>query len=280
MTQALQSEMGSLSAGSMSGILVLTSSESKRLIAKAVTALPEVKAALKRGRVVIANGSTTAFVVEEILSVKLDKAMYCSGLIFDGAMGVIQSEHRSNPYVLVDGKTVPITYGEALKDFEAGDVFIKGANAVDPKGHVGILLGSNVSGTIGAAIGPIVARGAHLIVPVGLEKLVPDVIEASRKCGLRKLKYPIQGTAGYFPVVTATVVTELQALKTLTGVTATHVASGGIGGSEGSVILVVEGTEEQVNQAYQIINSIKGEPPIPGPGEKGIVYGPERASGA
>jgi hypothetical protein len=37
------------------------------------------------------------------------------------------------------------------------------------------------------------------------------------------------------PVVNATVVTEIQALRILTGVKTTHVASGSIGGCEGAV---------------------------------------------
>jgi hypothetical protein len=273
MTQAVQPEVEEATVAGVSGVVVLSPSESRRLLAKAVVALPGVQAALKRGRILIANGSTNAYVVEELLGIKLDRAMYCSGLIFNGAMGVIRSEHRSNPYVLIDGKPVSITYNEVLKDFEAGDVFIKGANAVDSQGHVGILLGSDVSGTIGAAIGPIVARGAHLIVPVGLEKLVPDVVEASRRCGLKRLKYPSGATAGYFPVTTAEVVTEIQALALLTGVEATHVASGGVGGSEGSVVLVVEGAGEQVQRAMQLVESIKGEPPVAGPGDKFAAFG-------
>ncbi|MFC2002033.1 hypothetical protein ACFLUZ_06005, partial [Chloroflexota bacterium] len=50
-----------------SAIVVLNSSESKRLIAKAVAVLPEVKAALKKGTLIIGWGGTNAFVAEEIL---------------------------------------------------------------------------------------------------------------------------------------------------------------------------------------------------------------------
>ena len=49
----------------VSGILVLTPAESKRLIAKAVVAMPQVKRALEKGRVIIANGTTTASVAGE-----------------------------------------------------------------------------------------------------------------------------------------------------------------------------------------------------------------------
>ena len=67
---------------------------------------------------------------------------------------------------------------------------------------------------------------------------------------------------GLVPVVTSLVVTEVQALEVLTGVTAIHVGSGGVGGSEGCVILALEGSEGTVNRAYQLVESVKGEPPV------------------
>jgi len=259
----------------VSGIVVLTPSESKRLIGKGIAALPQVQAAMKQGRIIIAFGSTNAFVVEELLGVKLDKASYVTGNTSHGRFGHTKADARVGIYMLVNGKRVEMPMGELLGQFEAGDVFIKGANAVDPYGHAGILLAGSAGGTIGTAMGTLVARGAHLIVPVGLEKLVPDVIEASCVCGQRSLRYPEGATVGLMPLVTATVITEVQALDVLTGVEATHVASGGIGGSEGSVALVVEGTEEEVQKAMRLVESIKGEPPVDLPVDKADYYGLE-----
>jgi len=37
---------------------------------------------------------------------------------------------------------------------------------------------------------------------------------------------------------------------------------GGVGGSEGSVHLSLEGDEERVNKAFELVKSIKGEPPV------------------
>jgi hypothetical protein len=61
------------------------------------------------------------------------------------------------------------------------------------------------------------------------------------------------------------VVTEIQALALLAGVEATHVASGGIGGSEGAVVLSIEGEESRVAQAFELVTSIKGEPAVTAP---------------
>jgi len=246
----------------VSGILVLTPAESKRLIARAVVAMPQVKKALEKGRVIIANGTTTAFVAEEILGRPVSKYRYAAGYIGEGKLATTPPELRMEPYVLIDGRLVDVPAKEIIQEFEADDVFIKSANAVDAKGHVGVLMANEKGGTISMAQGPVIARGCHLIVPVGLEKLVPSVIAASRKGGILRLKYAMGLKVGLMPVVNATVVTEVQALRILASVEATHVASGGIGGCEGAVALVVEGTDEAVRRAFEVVEGTKGERPI------------------
>lgn len=246
----------------VSGILVLTPAESKRLIAKAVAAMPQVKKALEKGRIIIANGTTTAFVAEEILGCQVAKHRYVAGYIGEGKLAVTPPELMMKAYVLVDGHPVDRLAKEVIPEFGADDVLIKGANAVDAEGHVGFLMADDRGGTIGMALGTLVARGCHFIVPVGLEKLVPSVTEASRKCGILRLKYAMGLKVGLMPVVNATVVTEIQALHILAGVEATHVASGGIGGCEGAVTLVVEGTDEAVRRAFGVVEGVKGEAPV------------------
>ena len=59
---------------------VLTVAESKRLIAKAVAQLPEVQSAMSEGTVVVATGTTNAYVLEELWGKKIDKRRYRSGI--------------------------------------------------------------------------------------------------------------------------------------------------------------------------------------------------------
>jgi hypothetical protein len=58
------------------------------------------------------------------------------------------------------------------------------------------------------------------------------------------------------------VVTEIEALKYLTGVKAEMIAAGGISGAEGCVWLAIEGSPEQVQQAEKLIQSVSSEPPF------------------
>lgn len=243
-------------------LLVFNPPESKRLIARGVAQLPQVAWARQHGRIVVGNGTTNAFIVEELTGERIDKVAYAAGVVWRGELGVAPGQTRLAPLVLIRGERVDRPYVEVVGEFEAGDVFIKGANAVDPQGRAGVLLGSDIGGTIGSVIGPLAMRGSHLIVAVGLEKMVPCVVTAARKCGARLVKRAHGIASGMMPLVNATVITELDALRVLADVEATHVASGGIEGSEGAVVIAVEGPEAAVDRALEIADSVKGEPPV------------------
>ncbi|MHB1416103.1 MAG: hypothetical protein ACYC1C_12715 [Chloroflexota bacterium] len=241
----------------VSGILALTPAESKRLIAKAVVRLPEVRRAREEGRIIVGNGTTTGFVAAELLGEDLPWFKFCAGLICDGMLASTRKEDRMLPYVFDKGVPVDIPSREAVAELKAHDVFVKSGNAVDPAGNVGVLMGDDMGGTIGTSLGVLAARGINLVCPVGLEKLVPSVVDAAKKCGSLRFKYALGSPVGLMPVTIGKTITEIQALDILTGVSATHVASGGIGGSEGAVVLVVEGTDEQVSRTIKLVQEIR-----------------------
>lgn len=244
------------------GIVVLVPSESKRLIAKGVLALPEVKRALKDGLFVVSRGTTTAYIAEEILGVKLPKSNCTAGIVTECRLAVTLPEEGLGPWVFRRGAKSEEPAEEALKQFTATDVSVKGANAIDPRGNVGVLAANDLGGTIGSIWPVVAARGSHLIVPAGLEKMIASVIEASWMCGNKLFKYVMGTRVALMPVVSAKVVTEIQALEVLTGVHAVHVASGGVGGSEGAVVIALEGSDATVRRAFELVQSVKGEPPI------------------
>lgn len=247
--------------GQAAALVVLNVSESKRLIAKAVATLPEVNNAFIKGTIVIARGVTAAYIVEEILGVKIAvKAQYTMGCVAGGELTTNASPDKLNPYVLRNGKPVEVSPVEALKSFTSDDVFIKGASALDREGNAAVLVAHESGGTVGEAVPIVVTRGAHFIVGVGLEKLIPSVNGAISKCSIYRFKYATGLPCALFPLPGARVVTEIQALEILAGVSATQVAAGGIGGSEGAVVLSVEGKEENLEKAFNLVKSIKGEP--------------------
>jgi len=246
--------------------VVLTVSESKRLIAKGVAALPCVKRALQKGLVVISTGTTNAYVLEEILGKTIEKAAYVTGRTTPA--NVRQSDYfpkkRLHDVVLRDGKIVEeLDRYSGANELKAGDVFIKGANALNYDRKIaGVTIGGPGSGgTVGAVMGPIISRRATLVIPVGLEKLIAhDIIE------IVNVLSEGDELANHVPTlypVTGTIVTEIEALETLfPGLRVLHVASGGVLGAEAGVRLLLCGDSEVVASALKLVESIQGEPPF------------------
>jgi hypothetical protein len=245
-------------------LVVLNPSESRRLLAKATVRLPEVQRALRRGTIIIARGITNAYVTEELLGIPVEpKAGLTVGMICGGVTTGNAGPPATTHHVIRDGKVVEgADSREEILTFGPDDVFIKGGNAIDWDGNAGILTSSLVGGTIGMAWPVLTARGSHLIMPIGLEKLVPSVIEAAKHTGVYHFKWSMGLPARVTPVVLGKVVTEIQALAVLAGVKATQVAAGGVGGSEGAVVLSIEGDEARVERAFELVKSIKGEPAV------------------
>jgi hypothetical protein len=107
------------------------------------------------------------------------------------------------------------------------------------------------------------AQGGKIIYAVGLEKLIPSVEEAARYGGRLSLGRSIGAKVGMACVADGEVVTEKEAVRRMFGIEAVHFSSGGYGGAEGSVTLIVEGEDERVNECLDLVERIKGEPPLP-----------------
>jgi hypothetical protein len=248
----------------MRALFVLTPPESKRFIAKAVAQLPEVIAAKEDGEIIIAHGSTNVRVAEEIIGECPERHKFLSGQIINRILCLTQAEEKPPIIKIKNGELSPpvSTMEETLENFGSESVFIKGANAVDPQGNVGVFMAHPSGGTIGWAFGILSARGSRLIVPVGLEKLIPSVKEAAQNLGQDTLYYSTGVKIGMFPVMNATVITEVEAFRILFDLHAVHIGGGGVSGTEGSVVLAAEGEKGNLDRAIELIESIKGEVPL------------------
>ena len=250
----------------MKAVLSLIPAESRRLIAKAVVQMDEVKAAMENGYVILNGGTTNGYVAQELFGMTdLEPQKFTAGTSTHRLLCVTDAATRTPfPIIFYKGKPSTATLAEALKDFHKETVVIKGANAVDADGNAGVIAAGFDGGTMGATIGTVVSQGLKYVVPVGLEKLIPSVEEAEMWAGAKTFDYSLGAEFGIFRIPNALVVTEIDALDILAGVEAAHVASGGIGVSAGSVVLVVEGMESEVREAISIVEAIKGEPTLPG----------------
>lgn len=256
------------------GGAILTVAESKRLIGKAVAQMPVVKNALANGMIIIIKGTTNAYVAEEITGQKVSHAAFVTGRIEPekGARNLPPTK-PVNHIILEKGKVVDIPLPEAAKKLKAGDVVMKGANALDYKNKTAAInILDPAGGTTGITMPFVIARKVNLILPVGLEKLVAgNLAETTLK--MREPVETVPATSGksknLFPgnnipsmwLVTGDIVTEIEAIKMLTGATAFQASAGGVSGAEGGVWLVFRGTPDQVKKALDLVKSVQGEPP-------------------
>jgi len=264
---------GILSAAELDKIVqagaTLTVAESKRLIGKAVAQMPIVKNALENGMVIIIKGTTNRYVAEEITGQKIVPAEFATGRLMPKQAELLPKGKTINHVILEKGKVVDIPLPDAVKKLKPGDVVMKGANALDYKNriaacnimvgpHLGFVQGPD-GGTTGMTMPSIVARKVHLIIPVGLEKQVAgDIVDLTLK-----MREPME-SLNILPsmwLLTGEIVTELEAIKILTGATAFQANAGGVGGAEGGSWLVFRGTPDQVKKAMELAKSVKGEPP-------------------
>ncbi len=257
--------------------VLLTPAESKKLIAKAIAGMDGVKKALKKGLIVLHPSSSSHFVVEEILGFKPPTEAWVCGVASPRGMcfevGVFLATQKFAAAVTSDPGTFPHSWvikdgkfsaGEALssllEQMGPGDFYIKGVNAVDPQGNVGVLVGNLVEGgTIGRVMSAQRKNGFQIIWPVGMEKLIPiSIQQAVQEVKKSAIDYSMGMPAGLFPCTGGRKIDEMEAINILSGAEAVPISAGGLGGAEGAITLMIKGDEASVKKAISFVEQSKG----------------------
>jgi hypothetical protein len=268
----------------------LVPAESKKLIAKAVTQMEVVQKALREGLIVLHPSSTTYFIFEEMTGHKPSTNVWVCGVVAPKGtcveMGTMIGGHAvsgdvkpNDPsYARGDPGTFPhcwvLRKGEfstqeplsaLLEEMGPNDVYVKGVNALDVEGKVGVLWGNlSEGGTAAFVMSTQRRKGFKVIFPAGLEKLIPFPIrEVAKEARRFEYDYSMGMPCGLLPCE-GIVVTELKAIEILSGAVSMPISAGGLGGAEGAVTLVIKGEKEQVTKAIQKIEDSKGArlPPV------------------
>jgi len=246
--------------------LSFTPSLSKRLIGQGLAATDEVRQAYRDGRILISTVTTTAHFYVALTGAWTDEAIACGMIAAKGpcvgaAMTSYLAEKGHARFWFFDkGRRVETPELEqALEGLEAGDVFVKGANALDAGGGIGVLLGMESGGFIGKALGYVQARGVTFFLPGGLEKMVyGSIAETAGHMGTRRVDYTSGMPMGLLPVAGRRFC-EIEALKVLAGVEVFHAASGGTAGGEGSVLLTVRGPAESMEKVIALYKELQAD---------------------
>jgi hypothetical protein len=237
---------------------VLGPAASKRLIARGVAAHPIVREALRSGIVILTLGTTNAYVTEELAGAPIDHGAYAAGVITD-RWDINPRIAEAKELVLQNGRPAEIESEKLLASLGAGDVIVKGGNAIDPFGVVGVLMAAPSGGTVGRYVPLAQARGVDIVIPISVAKSVHGSIgDLTLEMGSKRIELGEGLACGLYPLV-GHVVSEIEAIELLFDVRATHVASGGVGNGVGSVSLLLEGEETDVRSAHELIQSLKAK---------------------
>ncbi len=246
-------------------LVTLTPAEGKRLIARGLLGTELIQDALHNGYLCVTLGTTSSYLVEEILG-SYEKTKHIAGIVVPEGTWVTKAKYRYNDAIFyrgefLDGKKVI----DVLDELGPNDVIIKSANALDVNSTPIVLLASSTGGTVGSFLGSAAARNINIVMPCGLEKFIPSSYdEFYGEFGMHDWDFAIGTPVGAIAVPEGIPFTELDALETLFDVAAIPIAAGGVNGAEGAVTLFIEGDDDDIVMAYDFLkNDIKGEPPFP-----------------
>ena len=242
----------------MKAQIVLTVNESKRLIAKAIISLPEIKNALEKGKILLKGGTTVSAIAEKLVEIPL---RICGRISKRGTVSsqIISVKHPHS--ILVEKgkvKNIDDNIVEVVKNLERGDIIIISGNALDSQKNVGIMAGSVSGGNPGMAVSGMFSEGAEVIIPIGLEKLIPGTVrDASIAAGRKDIDISYGMAVGLIPLY-GKVITEKDAMELLADIKCTIIGKGGIMGAEGSTVMVVEGLDKEVKKILKVTKEVKG----------------------
>lgn len=244
----------------MRALVVLTHSECKRLIARGIKEHPEVKDALKNGKIFVSRGSTTAYVLEELLGETINKSHYVAGQMTGDKkdlfrFGSLKGAKRLKEVVIEKGvKREVDNFKDALQSFEPGDIIFKGGNTLGSDGVAGVYLAHPEGGTIGGIVPIAIARGISIIAPISLSRSIDDSVwELSQILGNQAIdkEYTMGLPIGVMPIP-GEVFTEFEAFELLyPEVNVFQIGASGVGTGEGSLHFLLIGEEEEVKKAYK-----------------------------
>ena len=254
--------------------IVLTPAESKKLIAKAVARLKFVRQAANKGIVALHPSSSTYFIVEELTGSKPKTNYWVCGVVTPRGMcvemamalgiGLTPHEESTDPGDLQGTWVIEKRKQGAEEKLSSlfyrmtpSDVYVKGVNALDREGNVGVLFG--LEGSMGYIQAARKKRNFTIIYPAGIEKLIPlPVKEAAKEARFTRYESGMGMPVGLYPCPAGLTINEVRAIEILSGASAIPIASGGLGGAEGAVTLVLKGESDKVKKALDFVEQSKG----------------------
>jgi len=252
-------------------VMTLTPAESKRLIAKYIVTMPEVKKAFNEGIIFLQVSSSNAYIYEELSGNEIKKEEYVCGYTFESGGCVAKFNGDSKcEYYFDHGVEKHIAFPiedpvPVFKKMGENDIIFKSGNFIDTYGNAGVYVGEadGSGGEYGKALPFIHNNGVKLFIPMILSKTVPNnCINIFNLLKIRNVDRDHSMNIIEAIGMPGRVITEIDAIKGLSGANASVVGMNGIGSGEGCITIAINGTEEERLKAWEIITYIKGEPKL------------------
>lgn len=240
--------------------VTLTVEESKTIITLGILRHPLVKAALDKGKILFKGGTTVSKITEKLLGVPLRVSGRITKRGTVSSKDIVQGPHSilytRGKWVNIDDKIAE----ESLR-LNKNDLVICGANAIDNFGNAAMMAGSPGGGGVGKSIGAWSSEAGNILIPVGIEKMIPgdlrDIIKKSNRHG-KSISWGM--SVGLLPLV-GEIFTEIDAIKLLADVDCYPIGSGGLFEANGSITLeIIPNTKEDYEKIIQILKELKSEP--------------------
>lgn len=237
--------------------VTLTVEEGKEIIALGILNHPTVIDSIKNGKILFKGGTTVSKITEKLLGVSLrisgritTRGTVSSKNIIEGAHSII---YNKGQWWNVDESIV-----EETSKFTHKDLIICGANAFDNNGNAAIMAGSPGGGKVGQSLSSWYTEGAKVIIPVGIEKIIPGDLSEIIKRSSRSGKALSWGMAVGLMPIKGELFTEIEAIKTLADVECFPIGAGGLGEAQGSSTLeIITSSDEEYEKIIKILKEIK-----------------------
>lgn len=237
--------------------VTLTVEEGKEIIALGILKSPVFMNSFKNGKIVFKGGTTVSKITEKLLGVSL---RICGRITSRGTVSSLKALESPHSILFCDGnwKNIDETIVKDVQGLTKNDLILCGANAFDYKGRAALMAGSPGGGNVGQSLSSWYSEGASVIIPVGIEKMIPGDLDEIINKSSRTGKYLSWGMAvGLLPLY-GEVYTEIKAIKNLADVDCFAIGAGGLAESQGSTTFEIWGSKIELDKIIDILKIIKG----------------------
>jgi hypothetical protein len=240
--------------------ITLTVEESKELIARAVLLHPLIRHSKEKGTIILKGGTTVSKISEKLCGVPL---RICGRITERGTVSVWKDTDDPHTLLVKNGEyeNIDSRILEKTIDLGSDDLIVCSANAFDNKNRATMMAGSIGGGNIGTSLSRWYTEGVKVLIPVGIEKLVPGDLDISiSKASRKEVIFSNGMSVGLLPLP-GEIFTEIEAFKMFGDVEVNVIGAGGLFGASGSYTFLVEGGDNAIDNIISLIKDIKESKP-------------------